>query len=70
MSGDTARGIGRNLQDVAEMNRQGTLIPAIMEGATQLLGTEQEKKLFRDMKKMEKMERSAPNEGLFELFKF
>lgn len=67
MSGDTAQGIGKTLQDAAEMNRQGKLLPGVMEAATQVLGTEQQKKLLNDMKKTERPE---PSDGLFDLFKF
>jgi hypothetical protein len=67
MSEDTAKAMGKTLQDAAELNRQGKLLPGILEAGTQVLGNERDKRIFQEMKKTEKPQQSR---GLLDLFDF
>jgi hypothetical protein len=64
---DTAHGIGSTLQDAAELNRKGQLLPGIMDAATKVLGTAQDQKVLNDFKRTE---RSQPSNGMWDLFNF
>jgi hypothetical protein len=59
---DPARGIGQTLQDAAELNRQGKLLPGVLEAATMVMGSQQDKQLLQDFKKAD----SPREKGLLE----
>lgn len=65
---DFAHDVGQTLQTAAELQRQGKLLPAVLDAATQVLGTDQQRQILRDFKKIESR-KPEPSEG-FELFKF
>ena len=55
--------LGRTLQTAAELQREGRLLPAVMDAATQTFGTPEQKRLWADWKKIEQPQRER---GLFE----
>lgn len=63
LSEGAAHDLGRVLQDAAELNRQGKLLPGVVEAAVQVLGSDQQKKFFQDFKKAERPE---PSDGWFD----
>jgi hypothetical protein len=50
---DLAHDVGATFQTIAELQRQRKLLPGIMDSATKVLGTEQQKQILKDFKKLE-----------------
>jgi hypothetical protein len=64
---DTVEGIINDLKNAGEMNRKGMLAPNITDQATKIFGTEDQRRKYNQMKKIEKPEQ---NDGLLDLLHF
>ena len=67
LASDTATEIGRDLQTSADLQREGKLLPAVMDVATKVFGSEEDQKKLNQLKQMEKQQ---PSDGMFDLFHF
>jgi Domain of unknown function (DUF4157) len=68
---DLAHNVGTSFQTIAELHRQRKLLPGIMDRATQVLGTEQQKQILKDFKKLEDDKSDNPERpNGFNVFEF